>query len=120
MAESSEEIARGLASQEFVAALDIWRAAHPKATLREIELAVDEQLAAVRAEKVAELAQRSALQDITELPVDERPRCEHCKTPLVSRGRRRRTLKGPGEHLVSLDRSYAVCPSCDLGLFPPR
>ena len=32
--------------------------------MREIELAVDEQSAAVRAEKVAELAQRSPLWDI--------------------------------------------------------
>lgn len=88
--------------------------------MREIELAVDEQLAAVRAEKVAELALRSPLQDIAALPQDERPRCERCQTVLIARGRQRRSLKGPGDQSVSLERSYALCPSCDLGLFPPR
>ena len=120
MAESSEEIARLLGSQTFRLALDGWREAHPHATLREIELAVDEELATLRAELVSDLAQRSPLRDIAALPVDERPRCEQCQTPLVPRGRRRRTLKGPGDQQVSLDRSYAVCPRCDLGLFPPR
>lgn len=120
MVESADDVARRLTSQEFVSALDGWRAAHPKATLREIELAVDEQLAKVRAELVSDLAQRSALQDISQLPDAERPWCERCREPLISRGKRRRTLKGPGNEEVSLDRSYAVCPRCDLGLFPPR
>lgn len=120
MTESSEEIARGLASLEFKSKLDEWRAAHPKATLREIEAAVDEQMAKVRAEMVGELARRSALADLAALAPEERPRCERCRVPLVASGRRRRRLKGPGDEEVTLDRSYAVCPRCDLGLFPPR
>jgi hypothetical protein len=120
MAKFSEEIAKQFASEPFRSVLEAWREAHPRATLREIELAVDEQLARLRAEIVSDLAQRSPLRDIAALAVDERPRCEHCQTSLVPRGRRRRTLKGPGDQRVSLDRSYAVCPRCELGLFPPR
>lgn len=120
MAESSEEMPKLPSFGPFELALEAWRAAHPHATLREIELAVDEQLAMLRAEVVSDLAQRSPLRDIAALPVDERPKCEQCQTTLVPRGRRRRTLKGPGDQLVSLDRSYAVCPRCDLGVFPPR
>lgn len=120
MGESSREIAKGLASQQFVSALDAWRAAHPKATMREIEIAVDEELAAVRAEMVGELAQRSPLRDIAGLAEDERPRCEQCRLPLISRGTRPRRLKGPRDREVVLERSYGVCPRCELGLFPPR
>lgn len=118
--ESSEEIARGFASLEFKSRLDLWRTAHPRATLREIEAAIDEELARVRAEMVGRLASRSPLQDIAALPLEERPRCERCHVPLLASGKRRRKLKGPGGEEASLDRSYAVCPRCDLGLFPPR
>lgn len=120
MTQSSSEIARALASNEFQSRLDCWRDAHPRATLLEIERAIDEQLAAVRAELVAELAQRSPLRDIAAMAPDERPRCETCHVPLISKGRQRRTLKGPGDKGATLDRSYAACPRCDLGLFPPR
>ena len=120
MGESSEDIAKSLVSERFRSSLDAWREAHPRATLREIELAVDGELAALRAEMVSDLAQRSPLRDMASLPVDERPKCEQCHMPLVARGKRRRTLKGPGDQEVSLDRSYAACPRCDLGFFPPR
>lgn len=116
MAESPEEVS----SEQLKVELDAWRQAHPRATLLEIELAVDEQLAKLRAGLVTDLAQQSPLRDIAELPPDERPKCEQCGLPLIARGKRRRRLKGPGDQEVSLERSYAVCPRCDLGVFPPR
>lgn len=120
MAESSEEIARFLASESVEGWLRSWREAHPQATMREIELAVDERLAMLRAKLVSDLAMQSRLRDIAALPADQRPRCERCGETLLSTGKRRRRMKGPGDQEVILDRSYAVCPRCDLGVFPPR
>ena len=120
MSESSADVATDLASDQFRERLDSWRAAHPRATMREIELAIDEQLAALRADLVTDLSQRSPLRDISSMAEDERPRCERCQTPLIARGKQRRRLRGPGDQLATLDRSYAVCPRCDLGVFPPR
>jgi len=87
-----------------------WRAAHPAATLTEIEAAVDAQLQAVRAAMVTELAAH-----------DPPPGC--CPSggeALVRRGTQRRTVRLPGEHALTLDRAYATCPACGHGLFPPR
>lgn len=120
MAESSEGIARLLASESVEGWLRSWREEHPHATMREIELAVDERLAMLRAKLVSEMAMQSPLRDIAALPTDQRPRCERCGEALVSTGKRRRRMKGPGDQEVLLDRSYAVCPRCDLGVFPPR
>jgi len=96
-----------------------WRTAHPTASFAEIEAAVDERLAGVRARMVEAAALASRLADVGALAEEERPRCPDCGQALVERGRHRRTLTAPGNQAVQLDRSYAVCPSCGRGLFPP-
>jgi YgiT-type zinc finger domain-containing protein len=100
--------------------LQQWRAQHPRATLREIEDAVEAELARLRAEVVGELATASPSADLTKLEEGQRPRCERCGTALVARGRHRRRLREAGGQLVELERSYGVCPTCGEGLFPPR
>lgn len=112
MGERSEEIARGMAYAEAKPALAAWRAAHPRATMREIEDAVEEQVAKLRAEFLAEVAQQS------EAEVDAQ--CEGCGSKLAARGRRTRRLRANGGEPIVLERSYAVCPVCKLGVFPPR
>lgn len=120
VAESSEGIARLFASESVEGWLRLWREEHAHATMREIELAVDERLAMLRAKLVSEVAMQSPLRDVAALPAEQRPRCERCGEALVSMGKRRRRMKGPGDQEVILERSYAVCPRCDLGVFPPR
>jgi uncharacterized protein with PIN domain len=79
------------------ASLDAWRQAHPKATWAEIETA----------------------SDATDLR-GERPVCPDCGARLAPAGPRRRTLRGEQDVALDLERTYARCPTCGRGLFPPR
>jgi len=96
-----------------------WRAAHPKATLREIEDALDARLDQVRARVLADLALASVAADVQAVPGDERPRCERCGGELQARGPSDRTLLTQGGAAVRLRRSSATCPRCGDGSFPP-
>jgi hypothetical protein len=97
-----------------------WRAVHPRATFREIEDAVEVELHRLRAKLVEELAGAGTMQALNEVPAEERPRCDACGEVLQARGQRSRTLQDAGGQPVHLRRSYAVCPICGMGLFPPR
>jgi RNase P subunit RPR2 len=107
-------------SQQAFAATQQWRSDHPTATLREIELAVDEQLAKLRAQMVEDVALSSALTSLASLPEGQRPLCSHCQQPLQAQGSAQRRLITKHEQSISLERSYARCPDCGQGLFPPR
>jgi YgiT-type zinc finger domain-containing protein len=107
---TAEEVFTGMAD---------WRAAHPRATLREIEAARDEHLAALRARMLEDLALRSAQTDVAALAPEERPLCPECGARLEARGRKRRRLTTTHERTITLTRTYAVCPVCGTGLFPP-
>jgi hypothetical protein len=96
-----------------------WRLAHPTATLAEIEAAVDERLAPVRARMVERLALASRVADVAGRPVGERARCPDCGKELRPRGTKTRTVVTQGGQELRLARDYAVCPGCGAGLFPP-
>ena len=96
-----------------------WRAAHPKATLSEIEAALDERLDRLRARLLAELALASAAADVREASAAERPRCARCGVALRARGQSERTLLTEGGAEVPLRRTYVACPRCGDGSFPP-
>jgi|1186.fasta_scaffold175611_2 NMD protein affecting ribosome stability and mRNA decay len=96
-----------------------WRAAHPKATFDEIEAALDERLNQVRARVLADLALASTAADVQAASRGERPRCAACGTVLQARGTSDRTLLTQGGAEVRLERSYATCPRCGDGSFPP-
>jgi hypothetical protein len=64
-----------------------WRMQHPRASLTEIEQAVDGKLAKVRREMIEELAMESQLRDLKGLAVEERPRCPGCGQPLAANGK---------------------------------
>ena len=96
-----------------------WRQQHPKATFREIEEAVDAKLAKLRAGMLEELATMSFQADWSQTPKEDRPTCEHCQTPLVSRGKQSRWLQTSGGQQVKLERQYGTCPQCGQGIFPP-
>ena len=96
-----------------------WRAAHPTATFSEIETALDERLSHVRARVLADLALASAATDAAGESGEERPRCARCGGVLRARSRSDRTLLTHGGAEVRLERTYAACPTCGDGTFPP-
>ena len=100
---------------ERFAALEAWRQAHPTATWTEIEAAVDAQLGPLRAQLLGETAMAS---DATGLGGVQRV-CPECGEPLHAAGTRRRRLCSEQDASVKLERTYARCPACGTGLFPP-
>ena len=106
-------------SEELLFGLKAWREQHPKATLLEIEEEVSRQMSRLGAQVIQDAAQSSEASDWTSQPSTEAPRCPHCDSALVSRGKRRRRLQSSGGAQVELVRSYGTCPTCGVGLFPP-
>lgn len=96
-----------------------WRRAHPRATLTEIERALDERWAKVRAGMLSELAQASAAADFGGAGAD-RPRCPDCGVPLQARGKHPRDLRTHGDQVLHLERDYGECSRCGSAFFPPR
>jgi NADH pyrophosphatase NudC (nudix superfamily) len=82
-------------SGQVGAEMAAWRAEHPRASWREIEAALDERWRAGRAQLLKEAAEASAAADLKEAA-----RCGECGGALR-------------------ERSYAVCPACGTGHFPP-
>jgi RNase P subunit RPR2 len=119
MADQGRETGWHELTEEVISGMAEWRMQHPRATLREIEQAVDERLAGVRARLVQDAALRSAQTDIGALPAAERPVCRQCGTVLEARGKKTRRLVTTHQREVRLERSYAVCPTGGGGLFPP-
>src|SRR5512142_3002760 len=96
------------------------RSQHPRATFQEIERALDEKLARVRARMLQDLALASQAARVSEEEPSERPKCPKCGGPLEARGEQTRTLLTNYNQPIELTRSYAYCPACQAGLFPPR
>ena len=67
--------------EDIFAAVAQWRAAHPKATLAEIEQAVDEQMNRLRARMIEQAVQASAA---AESEVSQGLVCEQCGTAPAS------------------------------------
>jgi len=107
-------------AEEVLTGLKEWRLQHPQATLREIEAALDERLSTMRARMLQDLALASLAADLTAVGVGERPPCPTCGTGLEARGQQTRELTTYHDRTLTLERSYAVCPRCGGGLFPPR
>ncbi len=102
--------------EEAVAAVAQWRMAHPKATLAEIEQAVDEHMNRLRAQMIEQAAQASA---VAESEVTQGLVCEQCGQALQARGRARRRWQTQGGQQVEVERTYVTCPQCGGGFFPP-
>lgn len=104
-----------------------WRLQHPRATLKEIEQALDEKLSRVRARMLEDIALASRAARIADGEVSdqsdqdgERPQCPKCGGPLESRGEQTRALVTNHNQEIRLTRSYGYCEACAAGLFPPR
>lgn len=106
-------------AEEVLSGLKEWRLQHPKASLREIEEALDERLAKMRARLLQDAALASKAADIRAAQEAERPVCEVCGVALEERAVAERRLVTHYNQEVKLTRSYGVCPQCGTGLFPP-
>lgn len=104
--------------QEAMKEVKQWRLSHPKASLDEIERTLDAQLGRLRARMLEDLAQASEATQFNEQTA-ERPRCPQCDEALISRGQQVRELETHHDQRLRLDRTYASCPRCGAGIFPP-
>ncbi|MDF1513186.1 MAG: hypothetical protein P1S60_05190 [Anaerolineae bacterium] len=107
------------ASKELLVGMKEWRREHPRATWVEMEQELDRRMRQLRGEMLEDMAHASSLADVRGLAEEDRPVCCHCGEHLGPRGQERRTLKTDGNHEITLTRSYAVCPHCHTGFFPP-
>lgn len=98
---------------ELVEKLNQWRQANPKATLTEIEEAVEAELAKIRKELVTALAQAG------EESQQGAPHCRQCGQAMVKNGRRKRQLKGKEGQTMQLERQQWRCLRCGTTIFPP-
>jgi hypothetical protein len=105
-------------SHEILTGIREWRLEHPKATLRKIELVLDQRLAALRGRMLQDVALHSLAADWNDVASTERPVCSVCQIPLVLPGKHPRQLKTSGGQNITLERSYAICPTCKQGFFP--
>ena len=105
-------------SEAVLTGMKEWRLQHPRATLSEIEAALDERLSQLRARMLEDAALASAATDWRSGP-EAAGVCPECGTPLQRRGKHRRQLQTHGGQSLTLEREYGVCPACQAGLFPP-
>ena len=95
-------------------------AAAPDGDLAQDRDGIDERLAILRAQMLQDTALSSAAADWRTVGEAERPGCPDCGQRLRPRGQQVRHLTTAHEQPVVLTRTYAVCPACGAGLFPPR
>ncbi len=107
-------------SQAAIQAMKDWRRQYPKATFQEMETALDKELARLRAQMLQDLALTSPSADLPTMSEAERPICPTCGVRLEAHGTQTRTLLTEHDQSIELSRSYATCPQCGAGLFPPR
>ena len=100
---------------ELISGMTEWRQQHPRATLREIEVELDERLAQVRAKMLEDMA---AASKVANWPVGGAPSCPECGHSMVKGGEATRQLTTYGGKALELKRQYARCPACGAGFFP--
>jgi hypothetical protein len=108
-------------SAEVQAELVVWRGAHLRATLSEIDAAIQAALRRLHRQYLGDLIHMTEAADPTTAPVEERARCPQCGGVLAPRGWQERTVLTPGQPTpVRLRRRFLVCTTCGRGVFPPR
>jgi len=106
-------------TQAVASAVRAWRDAHPHATLAEIEALVREQVGLLAGHLTERVVEASAAAQVSRQPLLARPGCATCGERLRPAGRHRRDLLSEGGQVLRLEREYAVCPTCGVGVFPP-
>ena len=98
---------------ELAGKMSQWRQANPKATLTEIEEAVEAELAELRRQLVQAMVHEEA--DGT----SDVPDCPQCGQAMVKNGRRKRKLQTKEGQTIQLERQQWRCLECGTTLFPP-
>lgn len=106
-------------SEELLTGMKEWRRQNPRATLAEIEKALDQRMARLRRQMLQDIAETSPAADWQEAPTVETPHCPVCQQPLQRRGEQERSLQTQGGELLVLKRQYGICGNCGASLFPP-
>lgn len=102
---------------EVLSGIKEWRLQHPKATLTEIETVLAQRWAVVRAKFMQDMALASEAANLR--TAAQSSLCPDCGSPLLSRGLHQREVITQQHQTLHLQRSYAYCPKCQKGLFPP-
>src|SRR2546421_13078963 len=89
--ERSAQMQQVSAGLQDVLGMTQWRKEHPKATLREIEEAVDERVNQLRAQLIQDVVQMAQTEAWSEIPQEERPKCRTCGQPLLDPNQWRRS-----------------------------
>jgi hypothetical protein len=113
-----EEILKSL-SEEILVDMDTWNKANPGATFLEIEKKSRELVSKLEVALIQTSALEREEESWKDMEEEELPRCPTCHVPLVSRGKRKRSLQGTSGKEIHLKRTYGTCPNCETGLFPP-
>jgi ribosomal protein S27AE len=113
-----EEILRDL-SEEIIGDMGNWNKSNQDATFLEIEEKARELASRLEVVLIEKSALEREEESWAEKEEGERPTCPNCKGPLVSRGKRMRSLQGAQGREIKLKRTYGTCPNCGTGLFPP-
>lgn len=103
---------------EVLTGMKEWRLQHPRASLREIEGALDERLGKMRVRMLQDTVLASAVADLRR-ESEMGAVCAECGGRLVARGVEVRELLTQQNQMLALERSYGVCSECGAGVFPP-
>ena len=106
-------------SEEVITGMKEWRLQHPRATFAEIEAALDQRLARLRAPMLQDAALASVAADWRQSLPEAGPACPSCGQRLESGGNQERRLQTQGRLELVLERQYGVCPACGTGFFLP-
>ena len=107
-------------SDQLLAEMNTWNASHPKATFLQIEEKARELVSQLEAHLIQASALEREREEWSQGEPSQGPCCPDCQVPLLSRGKRVRPLQGPAGRDIHLHRTYATCPPCGSGFFPPR
>ncbi len=102
--------------REVLSGMKEWRSQHPKATFAEIEEAIEEHVAKMRARMLEDVVQ---WREVGGTEAEPPMRCNACGRELEDRGKHVRHLTTQGNQQIALERSYGSCPTCRVGFFPP-
>ena len=98
--------------EEMDRQLKQWRQKKGKATLTEIEEAIDRELSKVRRAMIEEMIQEG-------MKEPEGYTCPECGQPMVKNGSKERKLRSKEGEEIKLTRQQMRCLNCEMTLFPP-
>ena len=103
-------------AQEVLSGMKEWTIQHPRATFAQIEEAIEEHVARMRARMLEDVVQ---WREVEAGEGEQQMRCNACGGELEKRGKHVRHLTTQGNQQIALERRYGSCPTCRVGFFPP-